>query len=93
MQKLKKLISLNLALLFVLTVGIAPGKVRAGTQYAHYLIVDGVEYDATQEMSADKWSYHYDAAESFQRLYLHGYDGGAIRTNMIHPARLRQRAS
>ena len=84
----RRLLSLNFAILMLLTVifpagavGISSSPADGTHQYKQYIIIDGKEYDATEDQSGDGWrSYYYDGANSVE-ISLRNYQGGSIISN------------
>lgn len=88
MKGIRKLLSLNLALIFLFT-GFAAtpagaeearGLERKGL-YGEYIIVDGVEYDITQSPSGPGWKL-YNLGNDYGYLALDNYQGGPIEANV-----------
>ena len=85
----QRLISLNFALLMLISLIQPAGAVDnekpatdAAHQYEQYVIVDGVEYDATENHSGTGWHSYYDKYNNDLRISLSDYSGGSIISNI-----------
>lgn len=72
MNLLKRLVSLNLVILLVLTI-ILPSSTTVSEAINNSITINGITYDAEVEQAGDGWVYHGDG-----RLDLKNYSGGAI---------------
>lgn len=85
----QRLISLNFALLMLVSLIQPAGAVDssqvtadAAHQYEQYVIIDGVEYDATEDHSGEGWRSYYDEYNNDLRISLRDYNGGSIISNI-----------
>ena len=85
----QRLISLNFALLMLISLIQPAGAVDnekpatdAAHQYEQYVIIDGVEYDATENHSGTGWRSYYDKYNNDQQIRLNNYSGGSIISNI-----------
>lgn len=81
----RRLLSLNFAILMLLSVILPAGAVDITSQdqtkthqYEQYIIIDGMEYDATENHSGDGWEYTYSGPISWNYLNLVDYHGTSI---------------
>ena len=81
----KKLISLNLALILLLTMlpfNFLSALATSDSQYEQpYLLIDGVIYDATQNHAGKGWTYTA-LGDDYGRLKLSSYNGGVIEATI-----------
>lgn len=84
----RRLLSLNFAILMLLSVILPAGAVDITSQdqtethqYEQYIIIDGMEYDATENHSGDGWEYTYSGPISWNYLNLVDYHGTSIISN------------
>lgn len=88
MQNVKRrLLSLNFAILMLLTVifpagavGVSPSDADATHQYEQYISINGTEYDATEDHSGEGWRYKHRDYRSQLKLY--DYNGDSILSNV-----------
>ena len=85
----QRLISLNFALLMLISLIQPAGAVDnrqtatdAAHQYEQYVIIDGVEYNATEGHSGEGWRSYYDEYNNDLRISLRDYNGGSIISNI-----------
>ena len=85
----QRLISLNFALLMLISLIQPAGAVDnekpatdVAHQYEQYVIVNGVEYDATANHSGEGWHSYYDKYNNDLRISLSNYNGGSIISNI-----------
>ena len=85
----QRLISLNFALLMLISLIQPAGAVDnekpatdAAHQYEQYVIVNGVEYDATKNHSGTGWHSYYDEYNNDLQVNLRDYNGSSIISNI-----------
>ena len=85
----RRLLSLNFAILMLLSVILPAGAADITSQdqtethqYEQYIVIDGTEYDATEDHSGDGWEYYYHKNNSSQQLDLTDYHGSSIISNV-----------
>ncbi len=77
----KKLICLNLVILFVISLfGTNGFAVTQNNKYDKYIIIDGKEFDASKSASGDGWRYYHN--RQYENLKLTSYNGGSIYANV-----------